>query len=80
MKKYNYIYIVEFMSKWGNLLHTLGEFDASIYWLICYVCGWAQGFKLAYSTPPELMQIKLRPVGNEESSVVNRLIEVSIRF
>ena len=21
--------------------------------LICYVCGWAQGFKLAYSTPPD---------------------------
>ena len=22
--------------------------------LICYVCGWAQGFKLAYSTPPDI--------------------------
>ena len=23
-------------------------------WLICYVCGWAQGFKLAYNTPPDI--------------------------
>ena len=22
--------------------------------LICYVCGWAQGFKLAYGTPPDI--------------------------
>ena len=22
--------------------------------LICYVCGWAQGFELAYSTPPDM--------------------------
>ena len=22
--------------------------------LICYVCGWAQGFKLPYSTPPDI--------------------------
>ena len=22
--------------------------------LICYVCGWAQGFKLAYRTPPDI--------------------------
>ena len=29
--KYNHIYIVEFISKWANLLHTLGKFDASIY-------------------------------------------------
>ena len=29
--KYNHIYIVEFILKWPNLLHTLGEFDASIF-------------------------------------------------
>jgi hypothetical protein len=36
-------------------IYNIGDFLLGIiYWLTCYVCGWAQEFELVHSVPPHI--------------------------